>query len=70
MLDMHANSLRSGTASPGEVLVMDETGNLVVHSEFDDRVEYDRYVSGPEDSDGPGPPPGAAGGVGPIDLEQ
>ena len=45
VLDMQAVSLTRNEAGPGEILLMDENGNLTLHNELDDRAKYNEYTS-------------------------
>jgi hypothetical protein len=51
-----------GAVSPGEILVMDPDGTLVVRNEFDDMAKVDSYISGPTQP-APGAPRGPGGAM-------
>ncbi len=55
VLDLRASRLpgKEKEIGPGEILLWDMDGNLVVRNEVDDRPEYDKYTSLPVDDRGP-----------------
>lgn len=71
VLDMWARRFSSRESGPGEVLLMDENGNLVLHKELQDRPQYERLLStrqGQTASAPPPPPSGEPGRPRPVKL--
>lgn len=69
--DALALDMRGGDSSPGEILLLDADGRLVVRNELDDQSEYEKYTAVPEKPPGgllPVQGTGASGDTPPFKL--